>query len=199
HPFVNAAPDSCPALLQLVAEAIGKIESGMLHHSDSEAEQTDDEERSVNDLQYDRDEKELDLTLKQGNLYLLDTPIAKDDMAYDDTIRPDQVQFFKKEQQQLQRDPESKGPVEPKPAPESTTSVSPPKSGDPSKNSPSPQMAWPSFFGALPPDALQQLFEMVERNEAREIQSIRNEFQPKLEPILDGIAYRRLQYAQMKK
>ena len=53
---------------------------------------------------------------------------------------------------------------------------------------------WKSFFNSLAPESLQQLYEMVERNEVKEINSIRNEFEPKLAPILEGIAYKRQQY-----
>jgi hypothetical protein len=142
------------------------------------------------------------MTMKQNNLFLLETPNTKDDMGYDDTIRPEQVQMYKKEQQQSFSVSEPAPFAHSRPENQSSTQSNP--LGQDPRNSPpknvnedsrsTPQAFFASFFTTLSKDSLNQLFEMVEMNECREIQSIQNEFQPKLDPIYKGI-----EYLQMKK
>jgi hypothetical protein len=158
---------------------------------------TDDEDRvSVNDMQYDQD-KELDMTLKQNNMYMFDTPGTGDDITYDDTIKPDQVQAFKREM--LNQQQNDSGYSQSTIKADSSLSRSNTQSSMNRGTASSTQSNWNEYFASLTPDTLQTLFDMVEKNEALEIQSIRNEFEPKLSPIIEGVSFRRQQYSQIRK
>lgn len=140
------------------------------------------------------------MTLKPGNMEMLEEP-GRFDMSYDDTVKPgqfrknsatsgtsEQMNVLASNMATLKADAVSSGSTK-----TVTTIPEPPENNvykQPAKSS-----SWEGFFNSLAPDTLQQLMVLVEKNETREIQSIRNEFAPKLNPILEGIYFRKSQYS----
>lgn len=132
------------------------------------------------------------MTLRQENLFMFQD--AGRDLGYDDTVRPETIASIKSQQSSnldsaastlRQGDPPRPSSIR---QPQYSSSQPIPSGGQTAVSS---GEAWRSFFTSLAPDTLQQLYDMVERNEAKEINSIRNEFEPKLAPILEGISYKR--------
>ncbi len=50
---------------------------------------------------------------------------------------------------------------------------------------------WKDAFDSMDVNALETLLDLVEANEAKEIESIRSEFEPRLRPILESLRDRR--------
>lgn len=135
--------------------------------------------------------------MKQGNSNMFEN--AREESLYDDTIRPVQIQAFRKEsyasvessvsaanRATLKADANllfSIPPVQEVRETFKPTVVSRIEEGP----------DWNAYYKSLSPDGLQELVRLVEENEMREIQSIRNEFGPKLVPIIEGIAFLKLQ------
>lgn len=137
------------------------------------------------------------MTLRQENLYMFQD--AGRDLGFEDTMRPEKIASVKSHQSSnidssstlRQGDISRRQPQSTTADPQNAYSQHAALGGQAAPSTSNNGEAWKSFFNSLAPDTLQQLYDMVERNEAKEINSIRNEFEPKLAPILEGISYKR--------
>ncbi len=132
------------------------------------------------------------MTLRQGNLLMFQD--SNREIGYDDTVRPEKIASLKSPQSSIIDTSSAtirQADVQRQQTPQKHSA---PYYEDQNQHFGSNEDEWKLFFNSLAPDSLQQLYDMVERNEAKEISSIRNEFGPKLAPILEGIAYKRQQY-----
>lgn len=184
----------------------------------------------VKDAHFEKEDKELDMTMKQTNFSLYSE--GTKEFSYDDTIRPEQIAKFNRDTvisdnyssgidsgatlklsdlrlqnktpswssdaslpsiSQQQQQPQQPAPHQQQ---FQSSSSNPTAHSQPSVLTTS---TWQTFFNSLSVDTLQQLFEAVEKNQVREVNSIRNEFEPKLAPILEGIMYRRNQFAHQQR
>lgn len=138
------------------------------------------------------------MTLRQENLLMFQD--SNREIGYDDTVRPEKKVSLKSLQSSIIETSSAtirQADVQRQQAPQKHSA---PYYEDQNQHfgSNENEDEWKLFFNSLAPDSLQQLYDMVERNEAKEINSIRNEFGPKLAPILEGIAYKRQQYQSIQ-
>jgi hypothetical protein len=168
-----------------------------LQESESEAYSEDDNEL-LNDSTYmQNDEKELDITMKAGNIEFFEES-GRFENSYDDTVKPGQFHSARKNSASSATEQMSSlaANMATLKADSSFLNVSRivPHITDPTDTTtvkqPVKSSSWDGFFNSLTPDTLRQLLILVEKNESKEIQSIRNEFEPKLNPIMEGILFK---------